>query len=234
MIKNKTSIFFDLDDTLVDNKGAQKRSIYTTLNSFFKGLEYSKKTIGENWQAISNYYYDLYFKGVINLETQRKNRITQLCSDFNLKIDEVDISSFYNEYYNVYLEECITFSDVANCLNHFKNYNLGIISNGLYEIQRTKLKNNSIEDFFDFIITSDNIGINKPDKRIFEAAAAQVADSTCFYIGDLFEIDAKGALDAGFNSIWLNRDNLKIDNPDRRIHIINTLKDLPSLIENIL
>ena len=57
------------------------------------------------------------------------------------------------------------------------------------------------------VIASGELGVTKPDSRIFHAAAASfgVASAHCAYVGDRVRTDAVGAHDAGMLGIWLDR-----------------------------
>ena len=73
------------------------------------------------------------------------------------------------------------------------------------KILRDLLRTLRILDFFAATIFSDEIGIRKPDKRIFEAAASRlnVEISTIVHVGDHPEADAWGAKQAGMKAVLL-------------------------------
>ena len=60
------------------------------------------------------------------------------------------------------------------------------------------------ENTFEFIITSSNYIFRKPNKRIFDLALekAQLQPDEVWYIGDQYECDVKGSLNAGLLPIW--------------------------------
>lgn len=57
---------------------------------------------------------------------------------------------------------------------------------------------------FEFIITSSNFMFYKPDKRISDLALekAELQPDEVWYIGDQYECDVKGVLNAGLLPIW--------------------------------
>jgi putative hydrolase of the HAD superfamily len=64
-----------------------------------------------------------------------------------------------------------------------------------------------IVEYFDAVVLSDDIGVNKPDKRIFDHALKKsnaLADRT-FIIGDNPDTDIAGAVNAGWRAIYFNR-----------------------------
>ena len=64
-----------------------------------------------------------------------------------------------------------------------------------------------VEEIFEFVLTSEEVGTPKPDKAIFTEALRRAnakADETVF-IGDTWETDILGSHQCGIRSIWLNR-----------------------------
>ena len=87
-----------------------------------------------------------------------------------------------------------------------KGYKIGMISNGFYEVQYRKMRSSNIEHFFDVVVLSDDIGVNKPDRRIFDHALkkAGAKAETSIIIGDNPDTDIAGAVAAGWQAIYFN------------------------------
>jgi HAD superfamily hydrolase (TIGR01509 family) len=81
-------------------------------------------------------------------------------------------------------------------------YVLGLVSNGNTDPERSGLAGT-----FDFRLTADEVGIRKPDLRLFRmaAAAAGCHPSELAYVGDLPDKDVAAPQAAGCRGIWLNR-----------------------------
>ena len=77
------------------------------------------------------------------------------------------------------------------------------ISNGNADVARV-----GIGEHFHASLSAHVFGVAKPDTRIFHAAAAAagVAPDAVLHIGDDARLDVLGALDAGMQTVWLNRD----------------------------
>ena len=92
-------------------------------------------------------------------------------------------------------------------------YQLHIISNGFKETTLTKMDLSGLNPYFTNVIISEDVGINKPDRLIFEhaihKAAAKVEES--IMIGDSLEADIRGAQNFGMKAIFFNP--LKIAQP---------------------
>lgn len=90
-----------------------------------------------------------------------------------------------------------------------KNYTLGVISNNDGTTEE-KCEEVGIKDYFDFIGDSTNLGLIKPDIKIFNYALEKLmlSKEDVIHIGDLFGSDVMGGLNAGIDVIWLNHRNL--------------------------
>ena len=114
-----------------------------------------------------------------------------------------------------------------------KKYRLGVVSNGFRDIQYRKLKSLGIFEYFACVVLSDEIGIRKPDKRIFFKALDQLGASPgeCLYIGDSYEYDILGAAGAGIKGCWLNPGGNGIPAGSPRPYLmIRKLTDLLSVL----
>lgn len=82
---------------------------------------------------------------------------------------------------------------------------LGVISNADGRIAGI-LRNCGIEQFFDVIIDSHHVGVEKPDPRIFHAALEQMKIRTeqAMFVGDIYSIDVLGAQRAGLRPLLID------------------------------
>ncbi|MFQ5871390.1 MAG: HAD family hydrolase, partial [Candidatus Geothermarchaeales archaeon] len=94
-----------------------------------------------------------------------------------------------------------------------EEYPLGIISNGPGEIQWAKLDRFQLRDYFQTIVISGDVGVEKPGEAIFRLALhrARAKPGRSAHVGDSLRDDVKGALEAGLTSVWVNRGVLKSD-----------------------
>lgn len=105
---------------------------------------------------------------------------------------------FYAERQRVTL-----FDDARPALDFLAaRYPLIALSNGNADIGRVGLAS-----FFHAAVAAGDLGVAKPDRRIFQAgaSAAGVHPSQVLHIGDDPYLDAAGALAAGMQCAWLNR-----------------------------
>jgi len=109
-------------------------------------------------------------------------------------------------------------------------YTLHLISNGFKESSEIKIAGTDIGKYFDQIIISEIVGVNKPDKAIFEHALnlAGAAKSESLMIGDSLEADVRGALNFGMDAIYFNP--LNLPKPADVPLQVNSLKELTLLL----
>jgi putative hydrolase of the HAD superfamily len=86
------------------------------------------------------------------------------------------------------------------------HYAIHILTNGFKAVQEGKVENCGLTPYVTNLITSDDAGFQKPDKRIFDYAFEIIGTSPkeCLMIGDDEKTDIKGAQNAGVDYIWFN------------------------------
>ena len=130
------------------------------------------------------------------------------------------------------------FPDCKETLQKLKEsgFRIGIISNTIpkhAQNRRPLLASQSVLDFFEVILFSSEIGVRKPQKKIFEIALQEMGISdpeTALHVGDCPYSDVKGAHDAGLVPVLF--DPLKIKKAD--CITIETLSELPELLIRVM
>jgi len=112
-----------------------------------------------------------------------------------------------------------------------RGYRLAVVSNADGRV-RALLETARVAPFFEWIIDSTEIGVEKPDPRIFLAAAGRLAlkPENCAYVGDIYEIDIVGARQAGLRPILIG--TAPAPGPVERIARLGDLLGLFPAIEN--
>jgi len=217
-------VFFDIDDTLVDSESAHSKAIKKICDEYNLSIK-SSLEISSEWLLITEKYLSLYFKNLITLEEQRKQRILEFWKSFGRVISEKQAQIVYKQYHQYFLRSCCNFPDTIAVLQKLKHLKLGIISNGTYSDQIFKLENNHLLAFFDHFIISEKVGCSKPDKKIFQIAVAEADEkpSECIYVGNSFEIDYLGGLNSGMRSILVDRKSVVNNQASEKIHSLDEL-----------
>ena len=112
---------------------------------------------------------------------------------------------------------------------HDRGFKLGLITNGS-PTQHVKIAAMGLATLFSVVIVSDEVGMKKPDPRIFRMALQKLAVTAAdaIFVGDNPELDIAGALGVNMRAIWLNAGNRK---PLAGVETIRTLGELLTLVE---
>jgi putative hydrolase of the HAD superfamily len=224
------AIFFDLDDTLLDDRGAQIAYLPQVYAAWRDRLPHSEEAFPETWRSALQHHFDRHIRGEISYEAQRRERIRDVFQAPTLSDEEADLRM--REFLEIYESSWRLFDDVIPVLDALIDRPLGIITNGTDVQQRGKLERTGIADRFAVILTSEAVGVGKPDLRIFVQAAEtmNIAPGRCVHVGDDWMRDVEGARGAGFRAVWVDR-HRRNDCSDPAVACITTLADLCPLLE---
>ena len=117
-------------------------------------------------------------------------------------------------------------------------YRLALVTNGAPDVQREKIAATGLARYFAAVVISAELGIGKPDRRIFDAALDAIGASAreAVMVGDSIERDVVGAHAAGVRTVWLDRDGAARDRsprPDARIAELGDLRTALAAIEDL-
>ena len=123
-----------------------------------------------------------------------------------------DLKDPYRWWNDTHCKNAVLWEDTMPTLEKLKEkYKLGIITNGDAYGQSTKIRITKLDIIVDDFVVSGEIGIHKPDKRIFETACRRLDVKTeeSVYVGDTFGNDILGAVRAGMIPIWIWPDQVR-------------------------
>ena len=118
-------------------------------------------------------------------------------------------------------------------------YRIAMIANGDSAGARNIIGTCGLEDYFDVIIISEEVGIEKPDKRIFQLAleALEIKTGNAVMVGNRIDADILGANRVGMKSVWFrwnNRYEEIIGSEDEKPDfIIKSLAELPGILSSV-
>lgn len=78
------------------------------------------------------------------------------------------------------------------------DHRLGVLSNGVGDVQRDKLAAHGLDEWVETVVVSHDVGVMKPDPRLFAVAEERLPAEEYIYVGDSAEDDVDGAVDAGW------------------------------------
>jgi 2-haloacid dehalogenase len=220
-----TWLLFDADGTLFDYDLGEA---YALESSFLEaGLPFSPAT-AESYRAINQQIWLDFENGLISAERLRTRRFELLFEAAGL---QTDVAAFSARYL-IHLSHASQLVDGAETLIRSLRgqYHLGIITNGLKDVQRPRLARSAIDGLFDGIAISEEIGTAKPDPRFFEAAFAEMGNpprETVLVIGDSLSSDILGGNNYGLDTCWYNPQGKA---PDPRIPATYEIRRLVDLM----
>ena len=226
-IKN---IFFDLDHTLWD---FDKNSDLT----FFKILQKNNIKIDVNkflfeYHPINRKYWDMYRENRVSKSDLRFFRLSDTFNKLNYKVDDDIINKLAIDYIEHLSDFNNLIPDTFLVLEELKlKYNMHIITNGFKEVQRRKLEKSKLIHYFKTVTISEDVGVKKPDKLIFEYAviSAKAKIENSIMIGDNYHADILGASALGMRAIYFNFH--KTDEQRREnVIVIENLKEILKIL----
>lgn len=201
-------LFFDLDHTLWDFEANSK---LTLLDLYHKHeLEQLLKTGYDNFYktyiAINDGLWDQYRKGQVTKQLLREKRFFETFSSFGLKDTEFS-KGFEDEYLSICPHKTQLLPGTEELLEYLKEkYELHVITNGFSETQNIKMTKSGLDAFFGHVISSEKIGVNKPEPKIFlesmRLTGAEIEKS--LMIGDNLQADIIGAQSCGMDQVFYN------------------------------
>ena len=206
-MNNKTkptikAVFFDFDDTLQSRKDAYRLYCEAFLQRYFPQIDAAERSrkLDEMEALVDGGYKDreVYFPELIDLWQWRGHPpLQELYDSFNYDFGK----------YIVMLPGAVeTLHEVKR-----RGYLIGAVTNGVSSLQNIKLDTAGIRDLFDVVVVSGDIGVYKPDRRIFDEACrrAGVQNEEALFVGDHPVNDIDGALGAGLPAIRMNYGDFK-------------------------
>lgn len=210
-------LFFDLDNTLWD---------FTT-NSYL-AMKHTMEQIGllsrlpsfdvffDVYEAINHSLWAEYHARQITKQSLIVKRFSQSLNQFG--IAELNWAELNHLYLENMARETALFPGAFETLTYLrdKGYQMHIITNGFVEVQRKKLSNCELDEFFTKVFISEEIQTTKPHRKIFEYAlkSANARKKQSMMIGDSWETDIAGAMNFGIDqAMFLNEGKNELPEP---------------------
>ena len=209
---------------------------YGTLFNVNSAAEKCKDKIGDKWEGFANFWRttQLEYTWLRSLMKRHKNfwQITEDSLDKSMKTFNID-SAMRNELLNLY-KALSPFKEVPETLKKLKerNLRLAILSNGTPSLLTQLVKNNNIDNLFDDLFSIEEVGIYKPDAKVYDLPIKKYKiekSQVAFLSANTWDVSGGG--NYGYQSIWVNRNNDIFDNLDYKP--INQIKNLNELINLI-
>tara|TARA_B100001057_G_scaffold295930_1_gene296030 strand:- start:1047 stop:1709 length:663 start_codon:yes stop_codon:yes gene_type:complete len=220
-MKNIKAIIFDAYGTLFDvNSAAEK----------------CKDKIGDKWEDFANYWRttQLEYTWLRSLMNRHKDfwQVTEDSLDKSMKVFSVN-NSMKDELLSLY-RILAPFEEVPKVLKILKEkkFKLAILSNGTPTLLNELVKNNNLDYFFDDLFSIEQVGIYKPDSKVYDIPVVKYnikKNEVAFLSANTWDVSGGG--NYGYYSIWINRNKNVFDNLDYKPNSeIKNLSELLNLI----
>jgi putative hydrolase of the HAD superfamily len=212
-MQNIQHVFFDLDHTLWD---FEKNSDLTFQKIFkMNDLSVDLHSFLEVYRPLNFKFWKLYREEKVTKSELRYGRLKNTFDAIDFPISDTLIYLIADQYIEHLADFNHLFDGAMEILDYLnQKYTLHIITNGFEEIQTKKMINSKIYHYFEKVITSESVGVKKPNPKVFKHAL-EIANANidqAIMIGDSIEADINGALGVGMKAIHCNFDTSLVPN----------------------
>lgn len=221
-------ILFDADDTLFDFQKTAEKCFSETCKKL--GVPYEEGYY-EIYRKINQGYWDLFSLGKVDKNTLKKMRFV----DFGKAIGyEIDADEFMPIYEGGLANISILYPDAIPTLEKVKEMGAKcyLITNGLANVQRGRLRLSGIGKYFDGIFISDEMGCSKPSKTYYDLVVSQIDyfdKKHALIVGDSLVSDIPLGIENGIDTCYLNHSG---EEPSLKVtYQIKTVSEVIDLIK---
>lgn len=219
-------VLFDADDTLFHFDA------FTGLQHLFArfNVVFTEKNYAE-YELINKPLWVDYQNGTITAEQLQHQRFASWASRVNCSPEDLNSS-----FISIMAEICTPIAGAVSLLDAIRErVRLGIITNGFTQLQQARLERTGLKNYFDVLVISEQVGVAKPHKAIFEHTLALMGNplpSQVLMVGDNPDSDILGGINAGFHTCWFNQHQREAPQGINPNYEVSSLEQLQHLLMN--
>ena len=238
------AVLLDLDDTLFDHAHATHCAL-RQLQALEPGLAgWELQALRREHASVLEELHAEVLGGRITIEAariERFRRLIELGASRNGSGDaapdvEARAADAARRYREAYEQGWQPVEGAPALLAGLKNAGLAVVvvTNNIVSEQRRKLERCALGACVDALVTSEEVGVQKPDARIFQVALEQAGAEAgeAVMLGDNWLNDIEGARAAGIRAVWLNRTGAP--HPDPSVPELRALVPTDHVIRTLL
>ncbi|HEY1883917.1 MAG TPA: HAD family hydrolase [Candidatus Cybelea sp.] len=202
-------VLFDLDDTLHDDTFAYQSAAEEVAREVAAEHGVDALALKAAYVAEAEGFWQRLSPADLKVKLSRVRASMWQNALESVGVASPEVAEQSAERYNAYRSKYYTlFPGAVELLKALRErgMKLGIVTNGLSETHREKIALLRISEFFDAIFLADEVGMIKPDPLLFAHACRTLggAPAHSAMVGDRYDRDIRGALEAGLFTVWLN------------------------------
>lgn len=208
-MKTYSTILFDADDTLLDFHRDEHDALVSTFERCHLSAE---EAVINAYSAINAALWREHEKGNITKEDIKNIRFSELFK--KIKVNSKYTPRQVNDIYAEYLCEgsAVVSGAYEVCRKLSEKYEMYIVTNGIEITQKSRLAKSGFDKLMQGLFISESIGLQKPSSKFFDYVFEHINEkdkTKVILVGDSLSSDIKGALTAGIDCVWLNKNHIE-------------------------
>ena len=218
-------ILTDIDNTLLDFDKGSAAGVKNVMDYY--GIAYTEERL-QQYLAVNDGLWKRYERGEIEKEMIFKTRFKDFMAMFGVEAEPLFANDLYVEGLKskiYYRPHCMEFLDAVK-----GKYKLYAVTNGVTLTQEVRLAKSGLDQYFDKIFISEQMGCKKPEKEFFDKvfdAIGPVDKRKCILLGDSLTSDMQGGRNAGIDTCLIG----EAENDPRCDYVISDLMELLPILE---
>ena len=195
-------LLFDADDTLFDYGLAENHALHSAFSAF--GMPTGAIDYAVSYKEINQKLWSDLELGRISSAALRVERFSRLFSREGLALDAQNFSDTYLRYLG---EGTFLIPGAVELCAALSGTRLAIITNGIKEVQTSRIQGSPLCNTFEQVIISEVAGYQKPETGIFDYAFAKLGledKEKVLIVGDSLTSDIQGGINYGIDTCWYN------------------------------
>ena len=223
-------LLFDADNTVLDFDKAEEQALCRAFRDM--GLKFCDNTL-KVYRKNNVNQWQLFEKGLLTKPQVLVSRFELTFRDLGFPMDIAkQTGDLYEEYLKLGFFVVPHAEEVLAKLQSTRR--LYVVSNGVAEIQNSRMKGSGLEKYFIARFVSETVGYPKPQIEYFDYCFKHIenfAKSKTLIIGDSLTSDIQGGVNAGIDTCWFNPTHAKNNSQLCPAYEIDDLRQLFEIIK---